>query len=47
MNGLTIIPNTEGDVILPANLYYNYHLYWKLPETFLRDKVTFDNDFIY
>ncbi|XP_035736479.1 laminin subunit alpha-1-like [Vespa mandarinia] len=39
MNGLTIIPNTEGDVILPANLYYNYYLYWKLPETFLRDKV--------
>ncbi|XP_034944517.1 laminin subunit alpha-1-like isoform X2 [Chelonus insularis] len=38
-NELSIIPGTQGDVILPANLYYNYPLYWKLPESFLGDKV--------
>lgn len=38
-NGLSIIPGTQGDVILPANLYYSYPLYWQLPEYFLGDKV--------
>ncbi|XP_015124906.1 laminin subunit alpha-1, partial [Diachasma alloeum] len=38
-NGLSIIPGSEGDVILPANLYYSYPLYWQLPESFLGDKV--------
>ncbi|XP_066580920.1 laminin subunit alpha-1 [Prorops nasuta] len=38
-NGLSIIPGTDGDVILPLNLYYNYPLYWSLPDSFLGDKV--------
>ncbi|XP_017882648.2 laminin subunit alpha-1 [Ceratina calcarata] len=38
-NGLTTIPDVEGDVTIPSNLYYNYPLYWMLPETFLGDKV--------
>ncbi|KAK0081679.1 hypothetical protein PV325_011758 [Microctonus aethiopoides] len=38
-NGLSIIPGTQGDVTLPANLYYNYPLYWQLPQSFLGDKV--------
>ncbi|XP_043794597.1 laminin subunit alpha-2 isoform X1 [Apis laboriosa] len=38
-NGLSTIPDTEGDVTIPAHLYYNYPLYWMLPESFLGDKV--------
>ncbi|CAL7932952.1 unnamed protein product [Xylocopa violacea] len=38
-NGLSTIPDTEGDVTIPPNLYYNYPLYWMLPEYFLGDKV--------
>ncbi|XP_074102845.1 wing blister [Cotesia typhae] len=38
-NGLSIIPGTSGDVTLPANLYYNYPLYWQLPQSFLGDKI--------
>nr|XP_034195684.1 laminin subunit alpha-1 isoform X1 [Osmia lignaria] len=38
-NGLSIIPDIEGDVTIPSNLYYNYPLYWMLPEQFLGDKV--------
>ncbi|CAK9806681.1 Laminin subunit alpha-1 [Anthophora quadrimaculata] len=38
-NGLSTIPDIEGDVTIPSNLYYNYPLYWKLPESFLGDKV--------
>lgn len=39
-NGLSTIPDTEGDVTIPAHLYYNYPLYWMLPESFLGDKVS-------
>lgn len=39
-NGLSTIPGTSGDVTLPANLYYNYPLYWQLPQSFLGDKVS-------
>ncbi|XP_025159598.1 laminin subunit alpha-1 isoform X2 [Harpegnathos saltator] len=38
-NGLTVIPGSDGDVTLPSNLYYNYPLYWRLPDSFLGDKV--------
>ncbi|XP_072763928.1 laminin subunit alpha-1 isoform X2 [Anoplolepis gracilipes] len=38
-NGLSIIPGSYGDVILSPNLYYNYPLYWRLPDSFLGDKV--------
>nr|XP_031843946.1 laminin subunit alpha-1 isoform X2 [Nomia melanderi] len=38
-NGLSTIPDFEGDVTIPSNLYYNYPLYWMLPEPFLGDKV--------
>ncbi|XP_076245323.1 wing blister [Calliopsis andreniformis] len=38
-NGLSTIPDVEGDVTVPSNLYYNYPLYWMLPATFLGDKV--------
>ncbi|XP_043271259.1 laminin subunit alpha-1 [Venturia canescens] len=38
-NGLSTIPGSLGDVMLPSNLYYNYPLYWELPESFLGDKV--------
>ncbi|XP_076751939.1 wing blister [Xylocopa sonorina] len=38
-NGLSTIPDTEGDVTIPPNLYYNYPLYWMLPKYFLGDKV--------
>ncbi|XP_053979211.1 laminin subunit alpha-1-like isoform X1 [Hylaeus volcanicus] len=38
-NGLSTIPDIEGDVTIPSNLYYNYPLYWMLPEPFLGDKV--------
>ncbi|XP_078049382.1 wing blister isoform X1 [Augochlora pura] len=38
-NGLSTIPDLEGDVTIPSNLYYNYPLYWVLPDTFLGDKV--------
>ncbi|XP_076668102.1 wing blister isoform X2 [Andrena cerasifolii] len=38
-NGLSTIPDVEGDVTIPSNLYYNYPLYWMLPEPFLGDKV--------
>lgn len=40
-NGLSVIPESDGDVTLPSNLYYNYPLYWKLPDSFLGDKVIF------
>lgn len=40
-NGLSTIPDTEGDVTIPAHLYYNYPLYWMLPDSFLGDKVFF------
>lgn len=40
-NGLSVIPGSDGDVTLPLNLYYNYPLYWKLPDSFLGDKVIF------
>ena len=38
-NGLSTIPDVEGDVTIPSHLYYNYPLYWMLPESFLGDKV--------
>nr|XP_012147088.1 PREDICTED: laminin subunit alpha-2 isoform X4 [Megachile rotundata]XP_012147089.1 PREDICTED: laminin subunit alpha-2 isoform X4 [Megachile rotundata] len=38
-NGLATIPDVDGDVTIPSNLYYNYPLYWMLPEQFLGDKV--------
>ncbi|XP_043600424.1 laminin subunit alpha-1 isoform X4 [Bombus pyrosoma] len=38
-NGLSTIPDTGGDVTIPSHLYYNYPLYWMLPESFLGDKV--------
>ncbi|XP_014473552.1 PREDICTED: laminin subunit alpha-1 isoform X2 [Dinoponera quadriceps] len=38
-NGLSVIPGSDGDVTLSSNLYYNYPLYWKLPDSFLGDKV--------
>ncbi|XP_029679159.1 laminin subunit alpha-1-like [Formica exsecta] len=38
-NGLSVIPGSDGDVTLPPNLYYNYPLYWRLPDSFLGDKV--------
>ncbi|RLU21684.1 hypothetical protein DMN91_006060 [Ooceraea biroi] len=38
-NGLSVIPDSDGDVTLPSNLYYNYPLYWSLPDSFLGDKV--------
>ncbi|XP_076279706.1 wing blister isoform X1 [Lasioglossum baleicum] len=38
-NGLSTIPDLEGDVTIPSNLYYNYPLYWMLPDSFLGDKV--------
>ncbi|KMQ97151.1 laminin subunit alpha-1 [Lasius niger] len=38
-NGLFVIPGSDGDVTLPPNLYYNYPLYWRLPDSFLGDKV--------
>ncbi|XP_076178093.1 laminin subunit alpha-1-like [Ptiloglossa arizonensis] len=38
-NGLATISDVEGDVTIPSNLYYNYPLYWMLPEPFLGDKV--------
>nr|XP_012216711.1 PREDICTED: laminin subunit alpha-1-like [Linepithema humile] len=38
-NGLSVISESDGDVTLPFNLYYNYPLYWKLPDSFLGDKV--------
>ncbi|XP_032674953.1 laminin subunit alpha-1 isoform X4 [Odontomachus brunneus] len=38
-NGLTVIPGSDGDVTLPSSLYYNYPLYWRLPDSFLGDKV--------
>lgn len=40
-NGLSVIPGSDGDVTLPPNLYYNYPLYWRLPDSFLGDKVIF------
>lgn len=40
-NGLSTIPDTEGDVTIPAHLYYNYPFYWMLPDSFLGDKVFF------
>ncbi|XP_039307072.1 laminin subunit alpha-1 isoform X3 [Solenopsis invicta] len=38
-NGLSVIPGSNGDVTLPTNLYYSYPLYWRLPDSFLGDKV--------
>ncbi|KZC04266.1 Laminin subunit alpha-1 [Dufourea novaeangliae] len=38
-SGLSTIPDNEGDVTIPSNLYYNYPLYWMLSEPFLGDKV--------
>lgn len=38
-NGLSVIPGSDGDVTLSSNLYYNYPLYWRLPDSFLGDKV--------
>lgn len=38
-NGLTVIPETEGDVTFPSNLQPEYPLYWQLPKSFLGDKV--------
>ncbi|XP_051174494.1 laminin subunit alpha-1 isoform X1 [Leptopilina boulardi] len=38
-NGLTVIPETEGDVTFPSNLRPEYPLYWQLPKAFLADKV--------
>jgi len=38
-NGLSVIPGSDGDVTLSSNLYYNYPLYWRLPDFFLGDKV--------
>jgi len=40
-NGLSVIPGSDGDVTLPTTLYYNYPLYWILPDSFLGDKVIF------
>lgn len=39
INGFSTIPDVEGDVTIPSHLYYNYPLYWMLPESFLGDKV--------
>ncbi|KAL6255156.1 hypothetical protein P5V15_013489 [Pogonomyrmex californicus] len=38
-NGLSVIPGLDGDVTMPTNLYYSYPLYWRLPDSFLGDKV--------
>ncbi|KAG7199623.1 hypothetical protein KM043_014226 [Ampulex compressa] len=38
-SGLTVIPDVEGNITIPSNLYYNYPLYWRLPNSFLGDKV--------
>ncbi|KAL0132326.1 hypothetical protein PUN28_000249 [Cardiocondyla obscurior] len=38
-NGLTVISGSDGDVTLPTNLYYSYPLYWRLPDSFLGDKI--------
>ena len=38
-NNLRIIPGTDGDVRIGVSQMFDTPLYWRLPDTFLRDKI--------